>query len=260
MHHKPLKKFGQNFLTQPAIAEKIVNTLHISDKDQIIEIGPGKGILTDHIAVKHPAAFTAIEIDINLAKKLEKKFSGFVNIVEKDILEINLSELFLPGKKTKVIGNIPYNITSPIIFKLIDHYSEIDCAVLMMQKEVAKRIVASTGTKDYGILSVILQTYCKPEYLFDVGNKNFNPVPKVDSAVIKLNFIHNVKGVDNIELFRRIVRGVFNTRRKMIRNSLTRIFDQSIVTSLNNFDLTKRPEQLSVDNFKKLANTINKMI
>ncbi len=260
MHHKPLKKFGQNFLTQPAIARKIVNALQISDEDHIIEIGPGKGILTDLIIEKYPSTFTAIEIDRNLAKELAEKYSDRLTIIEKDFLSINLSELFSSKKRIKVIGNIPYKITSPILFKLLDHYSEIDCVVLMMQKEVAKRIVAKTRTKDYGILSVTLQTFSDVEYLFDVGNINFYPVPKVDSAIIKLNFIQSVEGIDNLGLHRKIIRGVFNYRRKMIRNSLTRIFDQSIVTSLNNFDLTRRPEQLSVDDFKELANSINKMI
>ena len=260
MQHKPLKKFGQNFLTQPAIAQNIVKALEISSHDYIIEIGPGKGILSQIIIKQHPAAFSAIEIDINLARKLKEKYSKELTLIEKDFLDLNLSELLPDGKKVKVIGNIPYNITSPILFRLIDYYSNINCAVLMMQKEVAKRITAQSGNKDYGILSVILQTYAQIEYLFDVGHKNFNPVPKVDSAVIKINYFSNIKDIDNLKLFRKIVRGVFNYRRKMIRNSLIRIFDQSIVTCLNKFDLTKRPEQFSIDDFKELANVIDRNI
>jgi 16S rRNA (adenine1518-N6/adenine1519-N6)-dimethyltransferase len=260
MHHKPLKKFGQNFLTQPAIAEKIVSALQISGNDHIIEIGPGKGILSSSIIGKQPALFSAIEIDKNLARELTEKYEGKLKIIEQDFLNIDLSTITTPTLPVKVIGNIPYNITSPILFKLVDFYKRIDCSVLMIQKEVARRIVASPGTKDYGILAVLLQTYCTAEYLFDVSNKNFSPVPKVDSAVIKLHFFDEISGINNLDLFKIVVRGSFNYRRKMIRNSLIRIFNQSIVTSLDEFDLTKRPEQLSIDDFKKLANTINNII
>jgi len=260
MHHKPLRKFGQNFLTQPAIAEKIVAALQISGNDHIIEIGPGKGVLSSIIVGKQPEAFSAIEIDRNLACELEEKFSGKIKIIEQDFLDVNLSTLITPNISLKIIGNIPYNITSPILFKLIDFYKRIDCSVLMIQKEVAKRIVARPGTKDYGILAILLQTYCTAEYLFDVSNKNFFPVPKVDSAVIKFHFIDELRGINNLELYKKIVRGTFNYRRKMIRNSLIRIFNQSIVTSLIEFDLTKRPEQLSIDDFKRLANRINNII
>jgi 16S rRNA (adenine1518-N6/adenine1519-N6)-dimethyltransferase len=259
MQHKPLKKFGQNFLTQPAIAGKIVAALDISSADHILEIGPGTGVLTSIIIDKTPAAFTAVEIDRNLAAELREKYPHTMHLLQEDFLTINLSTLH-KTKKLKIIGNIPYNITSPILFKLIDHYREIDCAVLMMQKEVAKRIVANSGSKDYGILSVILQTFASVEYLFDVAKNNFIPVPKVDSAIVKFTFVPQITGIDNLELYRRIIRSVFNYRRKMLRNSLIRIFDQSIVTSLNSFDLTRRPEQLSISDFKKLANTINTLI
>ena len=243
-----------------AIAEKIVSALNITGNDDIIEIGPGKGILSQCIIRQNPANFSAVEIDTNLARVLDEKYTDQLTVIEKDFLDVNLQNLIPNGKKIKIIGNIPYNITSPILFKLADHHSAVNCAVLMLQKEVAKRITAQSGNKDYGILSVILQSYAHIEYLFDVSHKNFNPVPKVDSAVIKLNFFSDIKGIDNMGLFRKIVRGVFNYRRKMIRNSLIRIFDQSIVTFLNNFDLTKRPEQFSIEDFKELANTINRKL
>jgi len=259
MHHKPLKKFGQNFLTQPLIAEKIIQAININSTDHILEIGPGTGILTSIIINKRPARFTAVEIDRNLAGQLHEKYPDRLNLLQEDFLNIDLSGLSSPGK-LKIIGNIPYNITSPILFKMIDHFKEIGSAVLMMQKEVAKRIVAEKSTKDYGILSVILQTFASVDYLFEVGRNNFSPVPGVDSAVVRMNFIHQITDVDNMELYRKIVRAVFNYRRKMLRNSLIRIFGQSIVTSLYNFDLTRRPEEFSISDFKKLANSINKMI
>jgi len=260
MQHRALKKFSQNFLTQPAIAQKIVDALHISEEDQIIEIGPGKGILTRLIIEKKPALFHAIEIDKNLAGSLRELYKDQLNIVEQDFLLINLSDLIDSKLKTKIIGNIPYNITSPILFKLIDHFEEIDCTVLMMQKEVTRRISAKVGSKDYGILSILQQTFSDVEYLFEVKNKNFNPLPKVDSAIVKLTYFQAVEGIKNLQLYRTIVRGVFNYRRKMLRNSLSRIFDQSIVTSLIEFDLTRRPEQLTIQEFKHLANTIDRLI
>ena len=260
MQHIALKRFGQNFLTQPAIAQKIVDTLRISNEDQIIEIGPGKGILTRLISEKKPALFQAIEIDKNLAGKLADNYTNKLTVIEQDFLQLDLANLIDPKFKIKIIGNIPYNITSPILFKLIDHYKEIECAVLMLQKEVAQRICAKVNTRAYGILSVMHQTFSKVEYLFEVKRKNFNPTPKVDSAVIKLIYLPEIKEITNVQLYRNIVRAVFNYRRKMLRNSLSRIFDQSIVTSLVQFDLTRRPEQLSIQEFKQLANTIDQMI
>ena len=143
MQHRPLKKFGQNFLTQPAIAQKIVDALQITGEDQIIEIGPGKGILTDLIVEKQPAIFTAIEIDRNLAKEITTKYHDHLTLIEQDFLQLNLSEIFSPERKAKIVGNIPYNITSPILFKLIDHFREINCVVLMMQKDCIRALTWS---------------------------------------------------------------------------------------------------------------------
>lgn len=260
MQYKPLKKFGQNFLIQPAIAQKIVNALNISHEDQVIEIGPGTGILTECIIQKYPAEFHAVEIDRNLAAELTRKFTDNIRILESDFLKLNLSDVISAKYKTKIIGNIPYNITSPILFKLLEHHRVIECAVFMMQKEVAKRIVADKGTKDYGILSVMMRTYANVNYLFEVNRKNFRPIPKVDSAIVKFIFLNEIEGIENLKLYKQIVRHVFNFRRKMLRNSLSRIFAQSIVTSLDNFDLTQRPEQLSVDELKLLANKVNQII
>jgi len=130
----------------------------------------------------------------------------------------------------------------------------------MMQKEVAKRIASSNGSKNWGILSVLLQTYSTIEYQFDVGRDNFNPSPKVDSAVLKFNFLKSVTDVEDLDFFKKTVKGIFNYRRKMLRNSLGRIFDAEIVNSLDDDILTKRPEQLTLADFKNLSNTINQFI
>ncbi|MCB0283501.1 MAG: ribosomal RNA small subunit methyltransferase A [Calditrichae bacterium] len=257
MQHVPLKKFGQNFLTQPAIAQKIVNALDISNTDTIIEIGPGAGVLTQYIIEKKPAHFTAIEVDPRWADHLQTTFGSPVQILRDDVLHADLQKLHSGSGSFKVIGNIPYNITSPILFKLLDYFPAISQSVLMMQKEVAQRIVSQPGGKDWGILSVLMQTFADITFLFDVGRMNFKPAPKVDSAVLRFEYLERVEGLDNLSLYTKIVRSVFNYRRKMLRNSLIRIFDQKIVSSIDFIDLSRRPEQLSIAEFKQLSNKIN---
>lgn len=259
MQHKPLKRFGQNFLTQPAIAEKIVAALKITKTDSVIEIGPGTGVLTEIIVSQTPAEYFAIEIDRNLAEQLRGKYANQVDIIETDFLEWDFSEKSA-NNVLKIIGNIPYYITSQILFKMIDHFSQIDSAVIMLQKEVAERVVANPGNKNYGILSIMMQTFAEVKYLFTVEAPNFWPVPNVDSAAIKFNFLKEVEGIDNMNIFKKIVRSVFNYRRKMLRNTLSRIFDKTIVTSLSKFDLTRRPEQLAISEFKEMANKVNSLL
>jgi len=258
---RPLKRFGQNFLTNIHYQQQIVEALDIASNDVVIEIGPGHGALSEIILKKNPAKFIAVEIDRNLAGKLEAHYGSRIHLLNKDFLEIDLTEL-LTGRRleNKIVGNIPYNITSPILFKLLDHYTRLSSAVLMVQKEVAKRIAGQPNTKDYGILSVLSQTYAQVEYLFDVGRGNFYPAPKSDSAVIRLTFYERAEGINDEALFRRIVRHTFNYRRKMLRNSLGRILDKTVVYSLESVALDQRPENLSVQQFKALANEIHSKI
>jgi len=216
-------------------------------------------IVSENIIVQRPEKYFAVEIDKRLAAELSSKYNDQIIIFNTDFLDWDMVSIFEEHKKVKVIGNIPYNITSPILFKLIDHFEKIDCAVVMMQKEVAKRIASSSGTKEYGILSILIQTFAEVDYLFEVSRTNFKPEPKVDSAVVKFSFRNKIEGIDNLKLYRQIVRGTFNYRRKMLRNSLGRIFDQTIVSSLDDFDLTRRPEQLTIDEFKQLSNAVNKI-
>ena len=257
---KPLKKFGQNFLTNPYYQQKIVSALDIQHSDNILEIGPGKGALTELIMQAACQRFWAVEIDRRWSEDLRRKFTHKIKVIEDDFLNLDLNDFFKEGdEKLKVIGNIPYNITSPILFKLIDNFRIVKTAVLMTQKETAERIAALPGSKDYGILSVISQTYGRVEFLFHVKRGNFFPVPSVDSAVLRIDFFNEINGVDNTDLFRQLVRGAFNYRRKMLRNSLSRIFDKSVVNSLNSAFLEARPESLSVQDFKNLANEINSL-
>lgn len=256
--NRPKKRFSQNFLQNPHYQKKIVDGLDINSDDTIIEIGPGQGALTQHIIAVKPSQYYAIEIDTILAEELAIQFKDNINVIQQDFLEFDFTSI--PGtnnSRIKIIGNLPYHITSPILFKLIDNYMMFDSAVLMIQKEVARRISADHGNKEYGILSVISQTYSNVEYLFEVKRGNFYPAPDVDSAVIRLNFFEECTGIEDESLFRKLVRTTFNYRRKMLRNSLCRIFDKSIVYSVSSDYLDQRPEQLSVDDFKILSNSLN---
>jgi 16S rRNA (adenine1518-N6/adenine1519-N6)-dimethyltransferase len=255
---RPLKKLGQNFLINNSISEKIVEILEPEKKDNIIEIGAGKGALTKILLERDSNQLIAIEVDKRLIKDLNllKKGNSEFRIIQNDFMDIPLPDLIAPGTKTKVIGNIPYNLTSSILFKLLDNFKLISRVVLMVQKEVANRIVARPGNKEYGILSVLTALHGAVRKEFDVKKENFYPVPKVDSAVISINFFSKLTGLYDYDLFKKIVKGCFQTRRKMLQNSLKRVVGENITGILKTQDLKKRPEELSVLDFISLSNEV----
>ena len=230
--------------------------MQIVSTDIVLEIGPGKGALTQHIIDARPRRIIAVEIDERWVNLLNEKFGDSIEIIRQDILKIDLNSLINKSQRIKVVGNLPYHITSPILFHLIDSFHLIERAVLMMQKEVAQRLSAKPNSKDYGILSVITQAYAQVEYLLEIKRGNFFPVPNVDSAVVALNFYKEIRDLNDPTLFRKIVRGTFNFRRKTLKNSLSRIFDKAFVNSLDETTLAKRPEQLTVEEFKQLTNQL----
>ena len=257
---KPLKKFSQNFLQNIYYAEKIVDSLNCKQNDIIIEIGPGKGILTEQLTQRKYKNFSVIEIDQRLASLLEEKYSGELSIIHDSVLNVSFEGL-ANDNRIKIIGNIPYNITSDIIFKIVDNYKYIKRAVLMVQKEVANRLVANTKTKDYGILTIFVGLHSKIQRLFDVNRENFYPIPNVDSAVVCLDFdiVENMNL--NYELFKKIVRTGFKSRRKKLRNSLKKLLISYEINSVTSISLDKRPEELTIEDFKILTNEIsNKMV
>ena len=257
---KPLKKFGQNFLRNNYFAEKIVDSLNCEENDVIIEIGPGKGVLTEHLIKKKHSSFSVIEIDRRLASLLTKKYPTDINIIQDSILNVSFDKL-AKDNRIKVIGNIPYNITSDILFKTVDNYQYIKRAVLMIQKEVANRLVAETKTKDYGLLTIFVGFHSKVRRLFDVNRENFYPVPNVDSSVICLDFKASAEDNFDYELFRKIVKTGFSSRRKMLRNSLKKLLISHDINNVSSISLDKRPEELSIEEFKFLTNEIsNKMV
>ncbi|RMH64884.1 MAG: ribosomal RNA small subunit methyltransferase A [Calditrichaeota bacterium] len=255
--HRALKKFSQNFLNQPALADKIVAALNLTPDDTVVEIGPGPGVLTRRLSNRTLHKLYAIELDPRWYEHLIEQNFPQLHLIQADFQEWPLLSVHEPGHPLKVIGNIPYHITSPILFRLRDHHRYIRQAVIMMQKEVAHRLTARPGSKAYGILSVGLGAFARIERLFDIGRKNFSPPPAVDSSVVRFSFYKDVKGLNNPALFIQIVRAVFNYRRKMLRNSLSRILDPAVVYSLQSVPLDTRPEQLSIEQFIHLSNEIN---
>ncbi len=249
---KPKKSLGQHFLTDKNIARKIVNSLSWQDYSEVIEIGPGTGVLSEILLEQNENNIRFVEIDRASVEYLTQKFPSIQDkIVNADILSLNVNEFFI--KPFAIIGNFPYNISSQLFFKILEAKDKVVETVCMIQKEVAVRLASNPGTKDYGILSVLLQAWFDIEYLFTVPPQVFFPPPKVQSAVIRLkrNNTSNL-GCDEA-LFKKVVKTAFNQRRKTLRNSL-----KNILLNLNRQDpvLQMRPEQLGVHQFITLTNLI----
>ena len=251
---KPKKFLGQHFLTDLSVAQRIANTVDAYPDIPILEVGPGMGVLTQYIIPKQ-RPFKVVEIDFDSVPYLHEHFPELGdNIIEGDFLKMDLQEVF-DGKPFVLTGNYPYNISSQIFFKMVENRNIIPCCTGMIQKEVAERMAASPGGKTYGVLSVLIQAWYDLEYLFTVHENVFNPPPKVKSAVIRL--IRNNKqtlGCDE-QLFRRIVKTVFTMRRKMMRNGMKQILGKDS-PMLADPMFTKRPEELSVQDYVDLTNRV----
>ena len=252
---KAKKHLGQHFLTDKNIAEKIVNSLHSTDKyNQVLEVGPGMGVLSDFLLRKTELEIFMIDIDTESFQYLDKKYPNLgERLINADFLQLNFKEIF-PGNLA-VIGNFPYNISSQILFKVLENRDQVIEVVGMFQKEVAQRCAEKPGTKEYGILSVFLQAYYKVDYLFSVKPGVFNPPPKVNSAVIRLTRNEVLKLDCDEKLFWQVVKAGFNQRRKTLRNALSSIFNKESMGDDPMLDL--RAERLSVDDFVKLTNLIS---
>jgi 16S rRNA (adenine1518-N6/adenine1519-N6)-dimethyltransferase len=255
------KSLGQNFLTDPNIQQKIVAAIEPQTTDVVIEIGPGLGALTAHL-VGSVARVIAIELDDRLADQLQQRYAGRTDfqLVHRDVLTVTAAQLDLPDRY-QVIGNIPYNITTPLIFHLFDFEPRPTQLVLMVQKEVAGRIVAEPGSREYGALSVGVQSLARAERLFTVGRGAFRPSPNVDSAVVRLAPFHpgQLSTAEERDL-RELTRTTFSQRRKQLQNILRHAPGYAIgpleVKSIENatgLDLADRPEDLSPRQFIELA-------
>ncbi|MDR3328775.1 MAG: 16S rRNA (adenine(1518)-N(6)/adenine(1519)-N(6))-dimethyltransferase RsmA [Prevotellaceae bacterium] len=250
------KYLGQHFLTDVGIAERIVQSLTAADTRQVLEVGPGAGVLTRLLMAREDICLRAVEVDKESVGYLQPHLPALApRLVQGDFLRMDLSALF--DGKFCLIGNFPYNISSQILFKVLDCRDSIPEVVCMLQREVAERIAAPPGSRTYGILSVLLQAYYGIEYLFTVDEHVFSPPPKVKSAVVRL-VRNRVAALGCSEaLFRRVVKGTFNQRRKTIRNSLKPLLGgAALVHPL----LDLRPEQLGVADFVELTGAVEEAL
>ncbi|WP_353486056.1 16S rRNA (adenine(1518)-N(6)/adenine(1519)-N(6))-dimethyltransferase RsmA [Apilactobacillus xinyiensis] len=267
-HLSAKKSLGQNFLTDLNILQKIVDAANVSDEDNIIEIGPGIGGLTEQLA-KRAKKVLAFEIDQNLLPVLDDTLAEYnnVKVINQDILQANLpqtiSSEFEEQGSVKVVANLPYYITTPIILDLLKGNANFDQIVVMMQKEVADRLVAKPGSKDYGSLSIIIQYLNNTEIAFEVPRTSFIPAPKVNSAIVSLSSRENIDNpVFDFDKFCGFVRGCFLHRRKTFWNNLQGLFGKTpeikneLKLALQSFDIDAgiRPEKLSIDEYVELAN------
>jgi 16S rRNA (adenine1518-N6/adenine1519-N6)-dimethyltransferase len=248
---RPKKHLGQHFLTDPSIAGRIVDSLNFHPGDTVLEIGPGKGVLTEHLLEKD-LRLVPVEIDHESVARLKQKWPSIAeSIIAEDFLKMKIDE-HLEGP-FHIIGNFPYNISSQIFFRILEFRQQVPSVVCMIQKEVASRIASPPGSRTYGILSVMLHAYYEVESLFSVRPGSFFPPPKVTSGVIRLTRNQTHSLACNERLFFEVIKTTFNQRRKMIRNSI-----KSILLNLDGeFDLlSKRPEQLGVSEFVDLTNWV----
>ena len=261
MRQKPKKSLGQNFLIDRNIQDKIIQSCDLDKNDTVLEIGPGRGEISE-LLLPRVKKLISVEIDRQLCAILKDKFSNYSNfkLINADILETDLS-LLAGRKKLKIIANLPYYISTPIITHLIQHRKSISEIFLTLQKELAQRLTGEAGSKNYGAFSCFIQFYTQVQILFPIHNSSFWPKPKVDSRFIKLGVLARTKiKVRNEDLLFKIIRLAFNQRRKMLKNNLSRMFPESeIISCLESIDINihTRAEDLSLSDFAKLAESLD---
>lgn len=254
---RPRKSLGQHFLRDSRIPAKIVSAMCPTADDVVLEIGPGEGALTGCLA-ETGCRLIIVDIDSRVTDAMRARFGGRLEIVQQDILTVDPSHVAADHgvERIRVVGNIPYYITSPILFHFLDRRSAVRDLVLMVQKEVGRRIVSGPGSKEYGIVSVIVQMFADVEALFDVQPGSFYPRPKVTSTVVRISMLPRPRfDITDESAFRKIVRTAFGKRRKTLRNSLRDLRG----VDLNGIDagtLSRRPEDLTVEEFARLSNVL----
>ena len=257
---KKRKSFGQHFLIRDDIAEDIVNSLIFKQQkaNVVVEIGPGEGVLTKFLVPKKPLIdLYLIELDRRLPKYLIRKFPDLEGrITNADVLKVDLADILPSLDDVYMIGNFPYNISTQILFRVLEYRDNISQVVGMFQKEVAQRVAAKAGNKTYGVITILIQFYYDVTYLFEVGAECFDPPPKVQSAVIRLERHHKYEGLVAYADFRRVVKQAFSQRRKKLSNALKNV--ELDDTKFNVSWLDKRAEQLSLEDFIVLAKALRK--
>lgn len=261
MAHQARKRFGQNFLHDQNIINNIIGSAMIRSGENWVEIGAGQGALTEPL-LKKVSHLDVIELDRDLVTLLERKFADYANlkIHSADALRFDFSSLAPHGEKLHVIGNLPYNISTPLMFHLLETTDCIADMLFMLQKEVVNRICAEPNGNSYGRLSVMMQYYCATEWLFDVPPESFNPVPQVMSAIVRLvPYSKPPVDVDDVKMLEVVVREAFSQRRKTLRNSLKKLLLENEITELG-IDANLRAENISLEAFAKLANAVSRKL
>jgi 16S rRNA (adenine1518-N6/adenine1519-N6)-dimethyltransferase len=264
---RPKKSLSQNFLINGRAARRIVESLNLKKDDVVLEIGAGKGALTKYLLEKTKKAL-AVEIDKPLCSYLQEKFghNGNLDVINKDILKIDFKELIRPESFCKVVGNLPYQITSPVLSLLLENRELITLCVLMVQKEVALRICSVPKSKDWSPLSIAVQLYSDVKILFHLKPNSFFPQPRVDSSVIKIVFLPKPKIlVEDAEVFFRVVRSAFGQRRKTLLNSVSANLDlpkkeMEIILNSVGIDPQRRAETLSLSEFANLSSAMTEIL
>jgi len=258
MSHQTKKSLGQHFLSDPNMIDRIVRAIDPQPGQRLVEIGPGAGAITRPLLRRH-GALTVIEFDRDLIDPLTalgRELGAELSIVHADVLSVDFSALTAPGDKIRLIGNLPYNISSPILFHALDHLDSISDMVFMLQKEVVDRMAAAPGSKVYGRLSVMLQARCRVTPLLKVPPGCFKPPPKVDSAVVRLLPRDPAElGLIQPRMFEHVVRHAFAQRRKTLRNALASVCDGDRLQALG-IDPGARAETIAVPDYVRLANAL----
>jgi len=251
---QPKKSLGQNFLIDENVLRKITRAIDPRPDDFFVEIGPGWGALTKHL-LEAGSRCLAVEIDQRLLPHLEREFGSHpqFTLVHADFRDVDLAEL-AAGKKLRLVGNIPYHITSPLVFMAFAQRERLQDMLLTVQREVAERIVAKPGGKDYGILSVVSQTFAQAEILFVISPHVFRPKPEVDSAVVRWRFQPPPVPIQDEQFYLTLTKTVFGQRRKTLRRSLSKLALAEMLEAIGFVDLQRRPETLNISELIQLAN------
>lgn len=255
--HRARKRFGQNFLHDAGVIHRILRAIHAREGEHLLEIGPGQGALTEGLLASG-AQLDVIELDLDLIPILQSKFAGNpgFRLNQGDALKFDFSRLQAQPGSLRVVGNLPYNISTPLIFHLLNNAALIRDMHFMLQKEMVERLAAQPGGGDWGRLSIMVQYHCQVEHLFNVGPGAFNPAPKVDSAIVRLVPHSSLPyPAKNHQLLERVVREAFNQRRKTLRNTLKALLPASAIEEAG-VDGSLRPEQLDLAAFVRLADQL----
>lgn len=253
--HVPRKRFGQNFLHDKKVIEQIIAAIAPSPNDHLLEIGPGHGALTEPL-IESKTKLDCVEIDQDLVKFLNERYrSTELNVIEKDILKFDIKILDPQPNSLRVVGNLPYNISTPVLFHLLKSHDLISDMTFMLQLEVVQRITAKAGEKNYGRLGLMLQYHCEVEHLFNVPSTAFTPAPKVGSAIVRLKpYKDKPLEANDPKILEMVIRTAFNQRRKTLKNSLKTLLRES--RKPTTVDLSLRPETLSLKDYVEISNAL----